>query len=33
MVEQLHTIESDLRWLRFVPDVETAVEVLASSLT
>jgi hypothetical protein len=33
MIEQLHTIETDLRWLRFVPDVDTAAEMLAGSLT
>src|ERR1700704_4698952 len=33
MIEQLHTIETDLRWLRFVPDVDTAAEMLAESLT
>src|SRR5579859_1838303 len=33
MVEQLHTIEADLRWLRFVPDVDGVVEMLADVLT
>jgi uncharacterized protein (TIGR00730 family) len=33
MVEQLHTIETDLRWLSFVRDVDEAVEVLEEALT
>jgi len=33
MIEELHTIETDLQFLRFVPDVAAAVEVLATSLT
>jgi len=33
MVEELHTIEADLRWLRFVPDVDGVVEMLADVLT
>lgn len=33
MVDELHTIEADLRFVRFVPDVATAVEVLSTSLT
>jgi uncharacterized protein (TIGR00730 family) len=33
MIEELHTIETDLRFLTLVPDVPTAVEVLASALT
>ena len=33
MVEELHTLESDLKWLRFVPDVNAAVEMLADALT
>jgi uncharacterized protein (TIGR00730 family) len=33
MVEQLHTIETDLQWLRFVADVDAAVEVLSDTLT
>lgn len=33
MIAELHTIETDLQFLRFVPDVAAAVEVLATSLT
>jgi uncharacterized protein (TIGR00730 family) len=33
MVDELHTIESDLKWLRFVPDVTAAAEMLADTLT
>ncbi len=33
MVEELHTIETDLRWLTFVPDVETAASMLVEALT
>jgi uncharacterized protein (TIGR00730 family) len=33
MIQELHTIETDLRWLRFVPDVDSAAEMLAESLT
>jgi uncharacterized protein (TIGR00730 family) len=33
MIAELHTIETDLRWLRFVPDVDAAAELLAESLT
>src|SRR6202171_6673091 len=33
LVEELHTIEADLRWLRFVPDVNAAVGMLAEALT
>jgi uncharacterized protein (TIGR00730 family) len=33
MIDELHTIETDLRFLRLVPNVATAVEVLASALT
>ncbi|MEA3059510.1 MAG: hypothetical protein QOE50_922 [Sphingomonadales bacterium] len=33
MVEELHTIEADLQWLRFVPDVDSAVSMLAEALT
>jgi predicted Rossmann-fold nucleotide-binding protein len=32
MIDELHTIESDLQFLRLVPDVEAAVEVLAASV-
>jgi uncharacterized protein (TIGR00730 family) len=33
MVDELHTIEADLQWLQFVPDVDTAVSMLAEALT
>src|SRR5437879_2447996 len=33
MIGELHTIETDLRWLRFVPDVDTAAEALAESVS
>src|SRR5207302_1300266 len=33
MVDELHTIEADLQWLRFVPDVDSAVQTLADSIT
>jgi hypothetical protein len=33
MIQELHTIETDLRWLQFVPDVDAAAEMLAESLT
>jgi uncharacterized protein (TIGR00730 family) len=33
MVEELHTSETDLQLLRFVPDVSAAVDVLVSALT
>jgi uncharacterized protein (TIGR00730 family) len=33
MIDELHTIEADLRFLRFVPDVSAAVEVLGYSHT
>src|SRR5438270_9889332 len=29
MVDELHTIEHDLRWLTFVPDVDAAVQTLS----
>ena len=32
MIDELHTIETDLRFLKLVPDVPSAVEVLASAL-
>src|ERR1700716_2256329 len=32
-VAELHTIEADLKWLRFVPDVNAAAEMLANALT
>jgi hypothetical protein len=32
-VDELHTIEADLQWLQFVPDVDTAVSMLAEALT
>jgi uncharacterized protein (TIGR00730 family) len=33
MIEELHTIETDLAFLRFVADVREAVEMLATDLT
>ncbi len=33
MVAELHTIETDLQFLRFVPDVPAAVEMLGSIVT
>jgi uncharacterized protein (TIGR00730 family) len=33
MIDELHTIEADLQFLRLVPDVSSAVEVLATALT
>ena len=33
MIDELHTIETDLQFLRLVPDVSSAVEVLAGALT
>jgi uncharacterized protein (TIGR00730 family) len=33
MVAELHTVDADLRWLQFVPDVQTAAEMLATVLT
>jgi uncharacterized protein (TIGR00730 family) len=33
MIQELHTIDTDLRWLRFVPDVESAAEMLSDVLT
>jgi len=33
MVAELHTIETDLQFLELVPDVPSALEVLASALT
>jgi uncharacterized protein (TIGR00730 family) len=33
MIDELHTIETDLQFLRFVEDVPAAVEVLATVLT
>ena len=33
MIQELHTIETDLQFLKLVADVPTAVEVLASTLT
>jgi uncharacterized protein (TIGR00730 family) len=33
MIDELHTIEQDLQFLRLVPDVPAAIEVLASALT
>jgi uncharacterized protein (TIGR00730 family) len=33
MIDALHTIDSDLRWLTFTPNVDAAVEVLAGALT
>jgi hypothetical protein len=33
MVDELHTIEADLKWLRFVPDVDAAVAALSEALT
>jgi uncharacterized protein (TIGR00730 family) len=33
MIDELHTIETDVQMLRLVPDVPSAVEVLASVLT
>jgi uncharacterized protein (TIGR00730 family) len=32
MIDELHTVESDLRFLRLVPDVHAAVEVLTASV-
>ena len=32
MIDELHTVDADLRFLRLVPDVETAVEVLTTTL-
>ena len=32
MLDELHTVEADLRFLRLVPDVDAAVEVLATTL-
>lgn len=33
MVQELHTIEDDLKWLRFAPDVNAAVDMLGEALT
>jgi uncharacterized protein (TIGR00730 family) len=33
MIAELHTIDADLRWLSFAPDVDTAVAMLADALT
>jgi len=33
MIEELHTIETDLQFLTFVPDVAAAVEMLQQALT
>jgi predicted Rossmann-fold nucleotide-binding protein len=33
MIDELHTIESDLEFLHLVPDVRAAVEMLAATLT
>ena len=33
MVAELHTIETDLQFLRFVPDVPAAVDMLGSIVT
>jgi uncharacterized protein (TIGR00730 family) len=33
MIDELHTIETDLRFLKLVPDVPAALEVLASALS
>ena len=33
MIAELHTIETDLQLLRFVPNVEAAVEMLGAVLT
>ena len=33
MIEELHTIETDLQYVHFVPDVQAAVEMLGSRLT
>jgi uncharacterized protein (TIGR00730 family) len=33
MIDELHTIETDLRFLKLVPNVSAAVEVLATALT
>jgi uncharacterized protein (TIGR00730 family) len=33
MIDELHTIETDLQFMRLVPNVTAAVEVLASALT
>jgi uncharacterized protein (TIGR00730 family) len=33
MIDELHTIDTDLQFLRLVPDVPAAVEVLAGALT
>ncbi|MBV8719473.1 MAG: LOG family protein [Chloroflexi bacterium] len=33
MIDELHTIETDLQFLQFVADVPAAVEVLATALT
>jgi uncharacterized protein (TIGR00730 family) len=33
MIEELHTLDSDLRFLHLVPDARAAVEVLATALT
>jgi uncharacterized protein (TIGR00730 family) len=32
LVEHLHTVEADLRWLTFVPDASAAAEALATAL-
>jgi uncharacterized protein (TIGR00730 family) len=32
LVEHLHTVEADLRWLTFVPDAQAAAEALAAAL-
>src|SRR5215470_16773769 len=32
MIEELHTIENDLQFLRLVPDVDAAVDVLAAAV-
>jgi uncharacterized protein (TIGR00730 family) len=33
MIDELHTIETDLQYLHFVPDVSAAVEMLGTALT
>lgn len=32
MIDELHTVESDLEFLRLVPDIDAAVDVLAASI-
>jgi uncharacterized protein (TIGR00730 family) len=33
MIDELHTIDTDLRWLTFADDVQAAVEMLTNALT